>query len=474
MSETYWKNIANNPRACQTFTAIFLDVMQTACDEGRLPCPEATRTLVLLLFKDKYQAKAMRLNHPELLRICSRFMCTPRTKEELAALARTQPAGYNRCPCSRQDAFVKNRLMAWIHRHEYDEISSPLVIILESLANLLGNVIENLHLETTHKKCFNIVCNAAMYGRKRPWPAGRLDVLPFGAQVSIQSLCCWTPLFPARLLPRLLRMVYWQYMSGTDGTIPSLLGQMIIPRILMPAVSSVLRRATSHESLSRDYLDTVNSLYDSAQILKLLESWDNDELLTAIGPLRTDYETLTKLCTSTKKVVDVAISTCGVSATIHDDIQIYFERAAGRLRAVLGISEGYVLPHPYPGTISTPLFGYLHYLTRNIRCARAGCLETPLSLGRRLRVCGGCGHVFYCSRACQKLAWKDPLAQHRTMCNAIKTIMEQLYTAQPDDAVSQGYDPSNRTHFHNLCVRAGVDASDAKRVADYLRTVYGR
>lgn len=81
--------------------------------------------------------------------------------------------------------------------------------------------------------------------------------------------------------------------------------------------------------------------------------------------------------------------------------------------------------------------------------------------------------TYYCSQACQKVAWKDTLAAHRTICDSIKTIAEQLKTAQGGDG-SRPYDVKSIKDFDDRCVKGGVDPSAANQVTDYLRKIYGR
>lgn len=56
-------------------------------------------------------------------------------------------------------------------------------------------------------------------------------------------------------------------------------------------------------------------------------------------------------------------------------------------------------------------------------CARCGAVQrfTPDNLEGKLMKCGGCRLVSYCSRECQKKAWK----QHKVDCKAIRARREQ-------------------------------------------------
>jgi hypothetical protein len=49
------------------------------------------------------------------------------------------------------------------------------------------------------------------------------------------------------------------------------------------------------------------------------------------------------------------------------------------------------------------------------RCARPECTHTFADAVVHKR-CGGCHHVTYCSRQCQKSAWQHPVVPHRRIC----------------------------------------------------------
>ncbi|EIN10208.1 hypothetical protein PUNSTDRAFT_132306 [Punctularia strigosozonata HHB-11173 SS5] len=64
-----------------------------------------------------------------------------------------------------------------------------------------------------------------------------------------------------------------------------------------------------------------------------------------------------------------------------------------------------------------PLYNRLEVTARqaadNPRCFGPGCVETEATAGRKFHVCGGCGHMKYCSKECQRRAWKDQRASHK-------------------------------------------------------------
>jgi hypothetical protein len=54
------------------------------------------------------------------------------------------------------------------------------------------------------------------------------------------------------------------------------------------------------------------------------------------------------------------------------------------------------------------------------RCTAPACLNTVAD--GRLRACGECTHMRYCSRTCQKRAWTNPRAPHRVLCKLLADV----------------------------------------------------
>jgi hypothetical protein len=69
---------------------------------------------------------------------------------------------------------------------------------------------------------------------------------------------------------------------------------------------------------------------------------------------------------------------------------------------------------------------YFRYLTSRSgwqhRCSAPTCLETYASIGRVFQVCGHCKEARYCSRHCQKLAWRHPASAHRDICPGMRCL----------------------------------------------------
>lgn len=69
-------------------------------------------------------------------------------------------------------------------------------------------------------------------------------------------------------------------------------------------------------------------------------------------------------------------------------------------------------------------------------CGRCGAVQrfTPDNPEGKLMTCGGCRSVAYCSRECQKKAWK----KHKTDCKEIRARREQAAAAKEERKASEG------------------------------------
>ena len=95
-----------------------------------------------------------------------------------------------------------------------------------------------------------------------------------------------------------------------------------------------------------------------------------------------------------------------------------------------------------------------------------GCKITSVLNGGPLRACGGCKHVFYCSRTCQREAWKRQDLPHKTVCESMCIFMQRV-----DEQLASM--PQTQSAFEEVCVSlAQRDESLARLVFDYVRVLY--
>jgi hypothetical protein len=66
----------------------------------------------------------------------------------------------------------------------------------------------------------------------------------------------------------------------------------------------------------------------------------------------------------------------------------------------------------------------LEYSSEGGCCGSPECTQSSLDVAS-LRLCGGCRRVTYCSRRCQKIAWRHLTAPHRRVCDPIRRVCEE-------------------------------------------------
>ncbi|KAH9923274.1 uncharacterized protein B0H18DRAFT_861542, partial [Fomitopsis serialis] len=63
-------------------------------------------------------------------------------------------------------------------------------------------------------------------------------------------------------------------------------------------------------------------------------------------------------------------------------------------------------------------------------CCAPECKETFATAGRPFPRCAGCGILCYCSRECQKSAWKHAKAPHKEVCPKLRVLHERTNLPQ--------------------------------------------
>ncbi|TFY57639.1 hypothetical protein EVJ58_g6906 [Rhodofomes roseus] len=75
---------------------------------------------------------------------------------------------------------------------------------------------------------------------------------------------------------------------------------------------------------------------------------------------------------------------------------------------------------------STLAFHSIDWASTMRCCSAPECHETFVTVGRRLARCAGCGLLRFCSRACQKKAWKHAKLPHKAVCKKLRVLLERM------------------------------------------------
>lgn len=93
-------------------------------------------------------------------------------------------------------------------------------------------------------------------------------------------------------------------------------------------------------------------------------------------------------------------------------------------------------------------FDCIHWVLRARHCCAPECQETFGAAKRQFAQCSGCGLLRYCSRECQRTAWKYESLPHKDVCTKLRVLRER--TGLPKDR--DRWEPSRyREHFLNVC-----------------------
>ncbi|KAH9914708.1 uncharacterized protein B0H18DRAFT_123831 [Fomitopsis serialis] len=87
------------------------------------------------------------------------------------------------------------------------------------------------------------------------------------------------------------------------------------------------------------------------------------------------------------------------------------------------------------------------WLSKLRRCCAPECPETFASFQRTFPRCAGCGVPRYCSRNCQKRAWKHITFPHKDVCAKLRTLRERTNLGLKDRFLSE----SERQPFVDAC-----------------------
>ncbi|EPS96660.1 hypothetical protein FOMPIDRAFT_1053028 [Fomitopsis schrenkii] len=94
-------------------------------------------------------------------------------------------------------------------------------------------------------------------------------------------------------------------------------------------------------------------------------------------------------------------------------------------------------------------FECFHWAFKVRHCCAPECQETFGSAKRQFAQCAGCGVLRYCSRECQRTAWKYDSLPHKDVCTKLRVLRER--TGLPKDR--DRWDPSRyREQFFNVCI----------------------
>lgn len=422
-------------RARQIVAALFVDTVDHAISHNRLPCATLVYTALNVLVRktsDDVMAHDIRTvmrHHPDVLRACTRFLMAPRSSSDIAQLATAGRLESQGCAC-RFDAGTI-----------YDELHHPERLNMtprhRGLDNVLLPITSTLQMASARVNRLGVLRAISranrnvLPGRRRPWPANMDDMVPLGLQQSISNLCAWAEVF---LHVALRETVYTVYVNLAHYTSPSILLTDIIPRVFIPITDSIVAQWNSKSHTPHGALDTLHLLKEARNDTIVAGGLGIVQARHILRRCTFDGQALVDLCLRVYSMVcDIRVLLGGPSREVCDEVGLAFLTIACRFHQVLGLPRD---PQRYPAAFlrtldqwqATTQAGQIYelsvfhaYLYRPHICGYRMCART-----RQLFRCSGCGHMFYCSRACQKAAWRSDLAPHRMACGILRRVLEPV------------------------------------------------
>jgi hypothetical protein len=95
-------------------------------------------------------------------------------------------------------------------------------------------------------------------------------------------------------------------------------------------------------------------------------------------------------------------------------------------------------------------------------CHALDCKESLQTSGRKYQRCSGCFVFGYCSKECQRRAWKDPRAPHRDICKKLRRVVDA------GTGHFEGEDCEAWREFTQDMKRANISDSDLCHVFSWL------
>jgi hypothetical protein len=372
------------------------------------------------------------------------WVMAPRTQAEMTAL-------YQRlsCQCSDEDRRTPT-IEQFMHRAGQNRFGqSKHTLPIQSLLVALLRPFHDLKHAMVTKPVSYVFFRpeerqrtAQMSGLQVPWPRHVRQLLPYGAEDSIRGLFAWFRL-ETDMVVRLRLYDSLQALLQTCSTaiIPALVRSRIFARVLLEGLQSdntTWHRNHGHQKHIRR--DIIQSIAATGLILRCIQTEGfgmNTSHLSDHFPSE-----LILWCDKTIALLDRFKS---VDAAFPSHLEDILGDSLYDCRLRFVTLAGNTL-RDHPQLRSEPLMCFREIesaaqdgaskswkvwarlkrvvliLRRYQRCAAPFCHSTFTGNATRFRYCGGCRRIPYCSRRCQKFAWRYTGAPHRNVCQPLRSV----------------------------------------------------
>lgn len=381
------------------------------------------------------------------------FLTAERSKDDLESLHSALSTCHPKSDPTRRK--YHNMGQPTIDRYASDEKNTPYSVFFMMLFTCCGHAF-SLASEVSLAK-----------GVQKSWPTSPYDLIPYGPQVTVESMHHWMTILPipfaVTFLAELVRLC-------RSLVIPAIVYSPTFLEDFTTRLHEICTRAKSWNGVPSQRLYGLDKAYRPlGHYMLFLRSWREVEpsLTYRTHLLRGKQLELLQLSSD-------AIYITQSPFIPHADRQGMllvadaFAQFAQSLLITFSIDES-IGVHLHPSIAGdpnatpekrlkfreeNPLFNVFWRLieTRKTHlCSARECRNTFQSTGRKFGRCGRCHIVSYCGPECQKRAWTDGDLAHKTVC---KTLRKLQFSPKSD------YTFGSFNEFAEKCRQANITADD--------------
>ncbi|KAH9918017.1 uncharacterized protein B0H18DRAFT_1032890, partial [Fomitopsis serialis] len=412
----------------------------------------------------------LRKTYPEYLSACATYVSRPRSTQDEEELE----ASLQNCSCSALGTSGRNQraMLGWLHTFEVAHKFTPdnfTQALVRHLAGILNNAVE-----TKTVGCISAKSGLKRHRKKhtgRPlWPGDPSQLIPHGLE---QSMKGYTDSFRRCTIDR------FQDGLSLVGDLLAICGRSIFPHLLhylpeMPIKVTGLITGVCHErkatlgapvafEVERSWACTLLIVMDFCRTIMDLGEWNPAEIelfVRVAAPYKGSMKSLGLLFMCDTILKHLALFREGTTLFPEDqftDLAVFFARFGAMFYPHRSPDDTTVfhksilyLRAKVTDSSSDPVESVwqgLSWLSKIRRCCAPGCLETFASAQRTFARCAGCGVPRYCSRECQKRAWKHTTFPHKDVCAKLRAFRERTDLGLKDRVLTE----SDHQPFVDAC-----------------------
>jgi hypothetical protein len=397
------------------------------------------------------------LDRRELCTKTMRFLTAPRTTEDLVSLQSSMATGPSPCRCAQGPRVLHN-----LPHHAVDPIDANAS---------LQDLIVWMPMLLTMEFAFGKGTPTPRQIKTRPtWPASRLELLPEDPAASCHMLSLWVLLLQqgTEYAITMIALIRDVFLAARTYTLVGWMQTPLLWSLIHGVATRYKLRATPASIRGAGDDPSVAELLTVMNIVQLLEMEMFDEELeisVTTHPSLSAHDILGALCKGAQAVDNVDAESLALLERLRSDWKRLLARLVVRLpaatppnlpRSVREIVSRLRLEHNRP---AERLYDSAFAEAWAHRCYGPSCLSSHLSPGANFKLCADCGVAAYCSRSCQKAAWRYSGAAHRDICIIYRAYYPTSKTRQykiikarwkqqvSKEAAGVGHDLSFLHHF---------------------------